>query len=306
MRLTNLDAAESIFFVQQLAQLKQRTYDRLFPELKARMFIPTDEAIASGAESFLWEEFDEVGLAKIIANYADDLPMADISGQQFTGKIRSLGMSYGWSLQDVRAAALAGKPLSDRKATSARRGIDTLIDTLLAVGDADNDLPGFLNATNVPVLNVANGAGGNSEWTTKTPAEILIDINLIVSDTVDATNGVEVGPFDLIFPLEQYTILAQTKNSDSSDVTILEFILSSNPFIRSIDNWHRLKEAGGASADRGVLYTRAPEKLEAIIPQEFEQMELETRNLSFQVPTHARCGGTVVHYPLSMRYMDDI
>ncbi len=303
----NLDAAESIFFDRELQSLKTRTYERLLPAQKSRQFIPTDEGIPSGAMSFRWQEFDEVGKAKIIASYADDLPMVEVEGTEHVGKIRSIGVGYGYSLQEVRAAAFAGTPLNERRAMAARTADELLIDEILAVGDADNDLPGFLNASSVPVYDAINGTAGTTPWSTKTAAEIRDDINTIVAATIDATNGVEVGPFDLLLPPEQFTLVAQMQNSTSSDVTIMEFLLSANPFIRSIDSWHRLKLAAtGGSLDRGMIYTRDPGKVEAIVPQEFEQLEPQQTNLAWKVPTHARVGGTIFHFPLSARYIDKI
>lgn len=305
--LSNLDAAESAFFDRQLEFLKARTYDRLYPEMKSRMFVPTDEAIPTGAMTFRWEEFDEVGKAKIIASYADDLPMVDVEGTEHVGKIRSVGDGYGYSLQEIRSAAMTNTPLNERRASAARRAVELLIDEILAVGDADNDLPGFLNASSVPVYDAPNGTAGTTPWDTKTAAEIREDVNKIISLTIGATNGVEIGPFDLILPPDQYTLIAQLKNSDSSDVTILQFLLSANPFLRSVEPWYRMDNAAtGGSLDRGVLYTRNPEKLEAIVPQEFEQLEPQQENLAWKVPCHARVGGTVFHYPLSARYIDKI
>lgn len=55
-----------------------------------------------------------------------------------------------------------------------------------------------------------------------------------------------------------------------------------------------------------VCYRRSPDALEAIVPQEFEQFPAQERGLEFVVPCHAKCGGVVLYYPLSMAYGDGI
>jgi hypothetical protein len=83
--------------------------------------------------------------------------------------------------------------------------------------------------------------------------------------------------------------------------------LNSNPFIRNIDQWHKLNEADAAgTGPRVVAYLRNPEVLELEIPQDFEQFAPERRNLEFIVNCHARCGGVLVYQPLAMAFMDGV
>ncbi len=43
-------------------------------------------------------------MAKIISSYASDLPRADVKGKPTTAIIKSLGDSYGYSIQEMRAS----------------------------------------------------------------------------------------------------------------------------------------------------------------------------------------------------------
>ena len=121
IRSVNLDADQTMFFQRELEHIKSRTYDIRYAELKARSLIPVSGEAGPGAESITYYQYDMVGVAKIIANYATDLPRADVRGKKFTSPVESLGASYGYSVQDIRAAAKAGKPLEQRKANAARR-----------------------------------------------------------------------------------------------------------------------------------------------------------------------------------------
>lgn len=302
----NLDANETIFFARELEVIKARTYDVVYPELKATSLIPVSFEAGPGAETITYEQYDQLGAAKIIASYADDLPRVDIKGKQFTSNVRSIGESYGYSIQDIRAAAMAGKPLVARKAIAARRANDQLVNKIAFFGDAEHNLKGFLNAANVPVATVTNdGTSSTTFWANKTPDQILRDMNGAVNAMIDLTKGVEV-PNTILLPIKQYTQISTTARSTTSDTTILEFFLKNNPSIKSVEWVNELKGAGTSGTDIMVVYNRSPEKLTLELPQAFEQFPPQERGLEFVVPCHSRCGGVIIYYPLSISISEGI
>ena len=140
-----------------------------------------------GAETVTYYSYDKVGLAKIISNYATDLPRADVKGKPTTAIIKSLGASYGYSIQEMRASAMAGKSLDTRKAESARYQIDYLNNKIAWNGDEETGLRGVLSKdTDVPLYILANGAKGSTKWDQKDEDEILADINGILEVQVSA------------------------------------------------------------------------------------------------------------------------
>ena len=82
-QLPHLDANESAFFQRELEYVKSNTYDVKYPELKARRLFPLNPEVDPGATKITYQQYDQTGIAKIIANYADDLPRADIKGKEF-------------------------------------------------------------------------------------------------------------------------------------------------------------------------------------------------------------------------------
>ena len=171
IKLTNLDSADSIFFTRELEHIKSETYDVMYPELKARSVIPVSMDADPGDEKITYEQYDHVGLAQVISSYSKRLPRADVKGTEFSSPIRSLGDSYGYSAQEIRAAKKAGKPLTDKKADAAKRAIMELDNQIAFFGDATHGLNGFLNHPNVPELVIpADGTGASKLWSTKTPA----------------------------------------------------------------------------------------------------------------------------------------
>ena len=100
-----------------------------------------------------------------------------MKGKPTTAIIKSLGDSYGYSIQEMRASRMAGKSLDTRKAESARYQIDYLNNKIAWNGDAETGLKGVLSTDNdVPLYTVANGAKGTTSWADKTEDEILADI----------------------------------------------------------------------------------------------------------------------------------
>ena len=306
IKSVNLDAGETVFFARELEFIKSKSYDVIYAELKARQLIPVSFEAGPGAESITYSQYDQLGVAKLIANYANDLPRADIKGKQFTAPVRSLGASYGYNLQDIRAAKLVGKPLEQRRANAAKRAILQLENSILFFGDTDHGLMGFLNNPNVPTVSIpADGTGAVTQWSMKTPDQILRDLNLIANTPFNTTKGIEQTS-TLLLPLAQFNYIASTPRSAISDVTILEFFLKNNPFVEEVEWVNELVGLGASGTDRAVAYDRDQDKLTAEIPQDFEQLPVQEEGLEFKIPCHSRVGGVLTYYPLSIVYCDGI
>jgi len=318
---TNLDANESAFFARELEFVKARTYDKRYPEYKATQLIPVSTEAGAGAESITYRQFDSVGLMKLIANYADDLPRADVYGLEFTSPVRSLGGSYGWNLQEIRNAQMAGRPLATRKAEAARLAYEQTVNRLAwfacAADTSSAGLNGLLYNPNVTKKTAATGAGGGgtvTKWEDKTVDEILKDLNDAVNDIIALTKGVEV-PDTLLLPIKQYTQIATTPRSSTSDTTVLEFFKRNNPNISLVEWVSELKDVqplpstpsvADSKGDVMIAYRRDPMKLTLELPQMFEQLPVQECKLEFIVPTHARIGGVIVYYPLSIAIIEGI
>jgi|SRR5579859_1991375 len=301
------DAAESAFFARQLEDIRGRAYDYKLIELKARMFLPVDNSVNPGAESVTYSQFTPRSLAKIIASYADDLPRSDSTGLQFTAQIKGIGGSYGYSIQEIRAAQMAGLPLDQRRANAARRGVEVVIDKIAQSGDSDYKLVGFFNQPSATTFTVPAGVSGFTDWARKNPGEILSDMNGVANFIVSNTSEVEK-PDTLLVPIKQYTQIATTpmNSANASNVTILDMFLKNQPFVQMVAPWYALTGAGAGSTDRMICYKRDPDHLMLVIPQEFEQFPPQQRNLEFVVNCHARCGGVQVPYPLAIAYADGV
>ncbi len=294
----NMDANEGVIFARQLEYVESRVYEVKYPTLKARELFPVDYSVPTGAETFTYRMYDHQGAFNLITNYSDDFRRVNTTGTETTGKVHSFGAAVEYTVQDLRAAAMAGLPLQDHEMRAARRASEQKLDDIVLNGEANGNLFGIMTHPNIPNAAVPAGASTDTEWSEKTPDEILADMNDIVSDMIDTTNGVEA-PDTLILPHAQYELINNTARSSTSDTTILQFFLRNNAHISRVEPWYKLKGAGTGSTDVMIAYRNDPEVAEIVIPQEFEMFPPQPKNMAFNIPCHARFGGVRVRYPLA-------
>lgn len=286
---------------KQLEFVKTQTYDIVYPEMKARQFIPVNNDVDPGAETITYRQWDDFGMAQIIANYGDDLPLIDALVEEFQQKVKGLGAAYQWSIQDLRRSAMAGAQLDQRRARAARRSVETQIENIAALGNTAAGLRGFAKHPNVPLV-----APDTGTWSTATADEMIGDLNKLATSIV-TTNKETFIPDTLAMDISRHNIISVKRISTTGDThtTVLEAWLRSNPWVTNVGTWNKLALADAAgTGPRLVCYKRDPEVLTLEIPQEFEQFPPQAKNLAFLVPVHARIGGVIVYYPIAMAYMD--
>lgn len=297
-----LDAVESAFFERQLEQRLSRTYDILRAPLKAFDLIPVSNEINPAAQSYVYGQYDMTGMAKIISDYANDFPRADVLAREFTGRIKSVGSSFGYDIMEIRAARLAGLPLEQRKANAAAYAQRIAWNKIAFYGDEEHNLPGWFTNVNIPANAVAaSGTGNSTLWADKSPDKILEDMFDLVYSVESLTKEVEQAN-TLVLPLEQYGHISTTPRSTTSDTTILQFFRENAPNITRVERCAELSSDvvkalyGGAIM---IAYNYSADKFCLHMPQLFEQFPPEIRGMEYTINCHSRIGGTCVYYPLS-------
>jgi hypothetical protein len=303
------DANETVMFSRSLLQIKEQTYDVLYGDLKARTIFPTDGSISPGATQYAYRQFDHVGEAKLIHDYAKDFPNVDVKGKEFILPLASFGDSYQYSLQDLRSAAFAGVPLDSMKAAAARLAIERKFESICAYGVPGKNVPGF--AANPDTLSIPETTHTGTDWTSGTIANILADVNAMSKKVFDQTKGVFQADTLLLGTVEYSAASTRlVAEAYASNVTIAKYILQASPWVKSIVHWPALDNAdggttlGGSGASRKFMIKRDPMVLSAVVAQEFEQFAPQQQGMAFVVPCHMRAGGVRVTYPLACTFMD--
>ena len=308
-RFDSADAA-AVFFARELDYVKSKSYDKQYPQLTALSLFPKNTEADPGAETITYYTYDMEGVAKIIDNYSTDLPRADVNGKPNVAFVKSIGVSYGYSAQEMRASRMAGKNLDARKAESAHYQIDAAINRIAWAGDPDHNLLGVLSTgQNVPTFSITAGAtSGKTSWLEKTADEILADVSAMYAQVSKTTKNVE-RPDTLVLPTDVYTTLSMKRVGDTPE-TVLSYIEKHAPYLKKVEPAAELNadsvdtnpyaNANPASAQAvAFLFTNDVDKLELNNPMAFLQYPVQVNNLESVVPCEARTAGVIISYPMS-------
>ena len=299
------DANESMFFARQLEAIKAQTYDVKRANLNALQLMPVSTDVPEGATTITYRQYDTVGMAKVIANYANDLPRADVTGKEFTSNIRSIGNAFGYNTQEIRSAIFAGVNLPARKAMAATRAHQEKINALAFTGDADHGLPGLISNANVPEVTLAaDGTGSSKTFASKTADKIVRDVNALVNKIISQSKGVHRAT-EVWMPVEQYALIATTQNSAASDTTILQFLQQVHPGV-TFRQVVELDGAGASGADRMYAIENSRDNWAIEIPMMMKMYSPQQKGLEFEVPVESRFGGVIIEYPLAFAFCDGV
>ena len=290
-----------LFLERQLEYIRPQVFETVYADIKYPSILPVTAEAGNAAQTFTYRIMDSTGDFKLIADAADDLPRADVSQTEKSIVIRSFGGSFGYTVQELRAAQMANIALEQRRAAAVRRAYEEKVEEVAMFGEASASLAGFFNNSTVDVLQA-------DKWFTDsgtTAQEMLELLEYGVTAMVNATQMKEQ-PDTILMPYEDFRVISTRRNSDSSDVTVLEYFLRTNPFIRNVEPILQLdKDKSSLSTNRMVIYKRDPQKVQLHIPQPLELFPPQQRGLEFIVPAHARVGGVALYFPKSVIYVQN-
>lgn len=314
---TRLDSlGQSMLAAGVLEDVQARAVDYLYPQLKARQLLPMATDIDEGADTVVWFEYDRDTMAEIITNYADDLPEVAVEAQPQSSPVKSIGISYSYSTEDLRRVMFAranGRQaqLNVDKARVADEGIERKIDQIAIKGDSATGLPGLCRNANVTALQAAASANGgfSRQWdgADKDAEEIFDDVVNLISSMYTASNGVHT-PNVVAMPVSQFNVLKTTQflTSTATPMTILEALQRQHSEVTFVD-WAALSEGYTGDADVVVaMDVRDTMNLEMVVPMEARPLPPQPDNFKFKVPVEAKTGGVIIKRPLAVVYMYDV
>lgn len=284
---------------RQLEYLRGQSYDILYPELKWSKLIPVDTSVPAGAETIAYEQWDESGEAKIIANGADDLPLADAAKGKFSNRTVVVGAAYKVTQEDLLRSQMAGVNIENRRQRAAINSIGRLLDKIAALGDSASGIKGLLTHDQVPVI-AATGA-----WSGLTATQLVAELHRL-EDTVWSTTYELMQPDTLILPTAQMQLIRRTYMAVDNTQTVMQRFLQNAAFIKNIESWHRAATAGVGGVARAMAYKRDPAMLQMAFPVPLRQLPAQPRNLALLTPMFSKIGGLEFYYPKSALYMDGI
>lgn len=283
-----------LFFERELEHILLQELEEQRAPLVGFTQIPVLFDLPAGAKTFVAQHKRATGRAKRISNWADDLPLVGMERDEERFPIESYGAAAAWSVLDILAAQQAGRGLSGELLTEAREIIERRMHDTLWFGDDDAGLWGVFAHPLIPrrvlTVDIDDAAA---------PDDILDQLNSLVNDINDRTNGIATG-FRMLMPNDRYSLLASTPRSTTSDTTILQYFLQNNPHILDVQPSWPCQGAGTDGVDAIVVFRPRADRIcmKGAMPPTPQPAQYE--NLSVKVPMMARWAGLYVPYPLEM------
>lgn len=183
--------------------------------------------------------------------------------------LRPWGMELKYTILELESAAKLGRPVDQQKFEGLQLKHQMDIDEQVYIGDLTTGDTGLVNNSLVTPSNVPAGVSGSTNWTKKTPDEILADVNTMLT-TVWQASAWAVMPSRLLLPPAQFGYISTQKVSSAGNVSILKYIQENNLLATSGKGkleilplkWLIGAGVGGTlgtigTVDRAVVYTKA-------------------------------------------------
>ena len=288
-------------------QLVTATFRELFrfeyPETKWMNggLIPISSTINEGATEYSYTEMEHTGRAKIVADCATDIPLADIGGRNNLRRIKTLAVGVTYCRQDIRTARMQGLfDIAAEKAAAAREAMDRTLDDLIRTGDPAAGLEGVVSH---PGIIVESAITGN--WQTATAAQIVGDVTAAINAVINQSSGVEV-PNTVVMDVASYTRISVLQNSVASDITVLDYLKRAFPMIQRWDWEPGMATVSASGGPSMLVYKNDQTRLRAVFPMMMQAVPPEQKGLSFVLNFETRFGGVMMPKPRAMLRLDGI
>ncbi len=224
-------------------------------------------------------------------------------------------LALGYTIPELMSAQQVGRPIDSQMYDGLVLKHNMDVDEMVYVGDTGLGKEGLINSSLVTPSNVALGAAGSRLWTSKTPDEILADINETCYASWRAT-GWKLVPTKLLLSPIGWGYIASQKVSLAGDETILSYVKrkgmcmekNGKPLDIQPVKWCIGSGSGGTIGtedghDRMVAYTQDKNRVRyPLVP--LQRTPLEYRGLYHITTYFGRLGCVEIVYPESIAYAD--
>jgi hypothetical protein len=228
MDLTTHDGAGA-FLVGELERLDQRLHMPLAAVTwQEDVDLRTDVSMGDEISSYTNSTFAAYGgipgsNKSWIDKDATAIQGIDLDITKTTNKLPLWARELSWTLPELASAARVGRPVDSQKFDGMMLKYNLDVDEQVYIGDTILGMTGLLNHT--LLTNTGNAVTGG--WSTATPAQILADVNSILT-SVWGASGVSMFPNKLLVSPADMAILVSTLISSAGNISILNFLRQNN------------------------------------------------------------------------------
>lgn len=310
------------FLIGELERLDQTLHEPLFNVTWGRdIDLREDVSIADEVSSFTNSTFATPGTPNsqgknFIGKNSNAIagPALDIG--KTSSPLYLWGIEVSYTIPELLSAQQLGRPVDAQKYQAMQIKYQMDIDEMVYIGDSDLGKYGLVNSNLVTAASVATGTSGYTQWTEKTPDEILEDVNSLL-ETCWRAAAYAVCPSKLLLPPAQFAYITSQKVSNAGNISILQF-LKNNCIALTINGkeldiqpckWlvgHGTPLGSPAVAsDRMVCYTQDKNRVRyPLVP--LQRTPLEYRSIYHLTTYFGRLGVMEIVYPETMYYADGI
>lgn len=288
-------ATAGIWAASELHKIKSAAYEKEYPAGSALKVFPVTNELSDSDKTFEYQVFDKVGIAQIIADYTDDLPTVDALMTSEFGKVFRLGNAFLISIDEIKAGQRTGKSLSARKANAAQLAHDQLVNRLVFKGSKPHKIVSVFDHPNLTKI-AATTKWLSDDGNTKHPEAAENDLENAIEVLENQTQGQHRATHILIPPSIRKVLNVRMPETSMS---YLQYFQKQNSGI-TIEAISELENIDG-TGKRGVLvYEKDPMNMSIEIPEAFNMLPAQPKDLHFKVPCTSKCTGLTIYRPLTM------
>lgn len=315
------------FLVGELERLDQTLHMPLAAVTFARdIDLREDVTIADEASSYTLSSFGSAGGLGVgngigngkawIGKTTDQITGVSVDIAKIPNPLDLWGMELKYTIPEIESAARLGRPVDQQKFEGMQLKHQMDIDEQVYIGDTSKGTKGMINHALVTPAALPNGVAGISTWATKTPDEILADVNLMLVTTWK-NSALAVMPDRLLLPPNQFGYIATQKVSNAGNVSILKYILENNILATSGQgklNVFPLKWLQGAGVggtlgtpgiDRAVVYLKEYQRVRYPMTM-LQRTPIQYDSIYHKTTYYCRLGGVELVYPETVGYYDGL
>lgn len=296
LRAMGVDKADAagLWTVKQITASLNKAYETEYDQNSVVNLFPVSNEIPGYAKYFEYPVFDGVGIAQIVADYTDDLPLVDALATERQGKVFRFGNAFLISIDEIKVGQATGQSLSTRKQSLAFEAHDKLLDKLVWSGSTAHGIPSVFDYPNI------NNVVSAGSWSQPTTA--VSDITSLLDIIETSTNG-QHRATHLLLPTTARRIMQNLVPGTS--VSYGEFFRQNNSGV-TVEFIQYLNDYNGTGTSAAIAYEKDPNNMAIEIPEATNALPAQPKDLHFKIPVTSKATGLIVYRPLTMAVMKGI
>lgn len=296
-------------------------YDVEYPEHDWYKVVKEDQVLSdinAGATQYAFISRDRQGAAAFRGQAENNnIPMVSQTAGSSTVPLCASNVGAKIDNEDARQYQMGfNGNLAQDLGECMRFACDNLVERTFFFGDDSVGFKGFMNFPSVTVSPASTAAAGGTEWSKKTAAEMVKDINDGLAAVWTNSRGVFL-PNTVFLPLEQFNLLATTPYTLGASAAVfqsaLDYVKKYNIYTNQrgkeleIIPIRYLKNAS-ASDDKGrmILQDRSKRNQALPFPMGYTLQAPVPVPLGAEFYSEQKHGSYVIRQPLSTLYVDGI